>query len=119
MSATCTTLPSSTARPTTVSRPGTILRWRWTAQYSGSVLAEEDDTRRYASPSRMKTVVESAPQSRKAVSVTVSSTACTSEVERLMTLSTSLVAVWYWSDSSSSSAFSKLTLQIGYELLGI
>ena len=34
-----------------------------------------------------------------AVSTTVSSTGCRSEVERLMTLSTSLVAVWYSSDS--------------------
>ncbi len=41
----------------------------------------------------------SAPQSRTAVSTTVSSTGCTSEVERLMTLSTSLVAVWYSSNS--------------------
>ena len=41
----------------------------------------------------------SAPQSRAAVSATVSSTGCTSAVERLMTLSTSLVAVWYSSDS--------------------
>src|SRR6516164_8487345 len=44
----------------------------------------------------------SAPQSRAAVSITVSSTGCTSAVERLMTLSTSLVAVWYSSDSSRS-----------------
>jgi hypothetical protein len=44
----------------------------------------------------------SAPQSRAAVSITVSSTGCTSAVERLMTLSTSLVAVWYSSDSRSS-----------------
>ena len=43
------------------------------------------------------------PQSRAAVSTTVSSTGCTSEVERLMTLSTSLVAVWYSSDSCRSS----------------
>jgi hypothetical protein len=40
--------------------------------------------------------------SRAAVSTTVSSTGCTSAVERLMTLSTSLVAVWYSSDSSRS-----------------
>ena len=44
----------------------------------------------------------SAPQSRAAVSTTVSSTGCTSAVERLMTLSTSLVAVWYSSNSSRS-----------------
>jgi hypothetical protein len=43
--------------------------------------------------------LESAPQSRAAVSTTVSNTGCTSAVERLMTLSTSLVAVWYSSDS--------------------
>jgi len=36
---------------------------------------------------------ESAPQSRTAVSVTVSNTGWRSKVERLMTLSTSLVAV--------------------------
>src|SRR5215471_8423908 len=47
-------------------------------------------------------VTESATQSRAAVSTTVSSTGCTLEVERLMTLSTSLVAVWYSSDSSRS-----------------
>src|SRR6516165_7277107 len=44
----------------------------------------------------------SAPESRTAVSTTVSSTGCTSAGERLMTLSTSLVAVWYSSDSSWS-----------------
>ena len=45
----------------------------------------------------------SAPHSRAAVSTSVSSTGCRSKVERLMTLSTSLVAVWYSSDSSRSS----------------
>src|SRR5215471_14734979 len=48
----------------------------------------------------------SLPQSRAAVSVTVSSTGCTSAVERLMTLSTSLVAVWYSSASSRSALHS-------------
>ena len=37
-----------------------------------------------------------------AVSTSVSSTGCKSKVERLMTFSTSLVAVWYSSDSSRS-----------------
>ena len=46
--------------------------------------------------------LKSAPQSRTAVSTTVSSTGCTSAVERLMTLSTSLVAVWYSSNSRRS-----------------
>jgi hypothetical protein len=41
-------------------------------------------------PSRIVIPALSAPQSRAAVSTTVSSTGCTSEVERLMTLSTSL-----------------------------
>ena len=44
----------------------------------------------------------SAAQSRAAVSHSVSSTGCRSKVERLMTFSTSLVAVWYSSDSSRS-----------------
>jgi hypothetical protein len=44
----------------------------------------------------------SAPHNRAAVSINVSSTGWRSKVERLMTLSTSLVAVWYSSDSSSS-----------------
>src|SRR6516164_1990547 len=44
----------------------------------------------------------SARHSRAAVWTTVSSTGCTSAVERLMTLSTSLVAVWYSSDSARS-----------------
>ena len=38
-------------------------------------------------------------QSRAAVSATIVSTGCRSKVERLMTFSTSLVAVWYSSDS--------------------
>ena len=44
----------------------------------------------------------SASQSRAADSASVSSTACRSKVERLMTLSTSAVAVCCCSDSRSS-----------------
>src|SRR6516162_6345447 len=54
---------------------------------------------------------ESAPQSRAAVSTTVSSTGCTSAVERLITLSTSLVAVWYSNDSSRSDVRSRNSLR--------
>ena len=36
MSATCTTPPSSATRAATLPRPGTNLRWRMLAQYSGS-----------------------------------------------------------------------------------
>src|SRR5215467_3439235 len=50
----------------------------------------------------MEIAPPSAPQSRVAVSATVSSTGCTSAVERLMTLSTSLAALSYLSDSSRS-----------------
>ena len=50
------------------------------------------------SPSRRKIAACSASQSLAAVSATVSSTGCRSKVERLMTFSTSLVAVWYSSD---------------------
>jgi ABC-type transport system substrate-binding protein len=55
---------------------------------------------------RIVIVAESAPQSRAAVSVTVSSTGWTLAVERLMTLSTPLVAVWYSSASSRSALHS-------------
>ena len=54
-----------------------------------------DASRRRTAP----TEAMSARQSRAAVSQTVSSTGCRSKVERLMTLSTSLVAVWYSNDS--------------------
>ena len=39
-------LPSSAARPMTLSRPGTIVRWRKAAQCSGSVALYELDTSR-------------------------------------------------------------------------
>src|SRR5580704_4454652 len=54
------------------------------------------------SPSRVAIKQLSALHRRAAVSQRVSSTGCRSKVERLMTLSTSLVAVWYSSDSSRS-----------------
>src|SRR5262249_4895757 len=54
----------------------------------------------------------SASQSRAADSTRVCSTVCKSNVERLMTLSTSAVAVCCWSDSLRSSvALSQLTEQ--------
>ena len=97
----CTILPSSATRPVMLPRPGTTFaggrspsirvrcsgRTRHTAVYLAHAYPID---------------AESAPQSRVAVSTTVSSTGCTSKVERLMTLSTSLVAVWYSSDSSRS-----------------
>jgi len=46
MSAICTTLPSSTARPEMLSRPGARVRWRAIAQYSGSAALYELDTGR-------------------------------------------------------------------------
>ena len=54
---------------------------------------------RHRSPSRRPIKAISALQSCAAVFTTVSSTGCKSNVERLMTFSTSLVAVWYSSDS--------------------
>ena len=58
-----------------------------------------------------------AAQSRAAVWTTVSKTGCKSKVERLMTFSTSLVAVWYSSDSyrsrvRSRSSFRSLAFSI-------
>ena len=57
---------------------------------------------RYAVPSARVIVALSASHSRAADSTSVLSTACRSKVERLMTLSTSAVAVCCCSDSRSS-----------------
>ena len=81
-------------------RPGEWDCCRKTASKSGDW--PKVATKRYTSPCRVAIPPRSAPQSRPAISHSVSSTGCRSKVERLMTLSTSLVAVWYSSDSSRS-----------------
>src|ERR1700726_973725 len=57
---------------------------------------------RKTSPTCLFMEAKSASQRRAADSTRVSSTVCRSKVERLMTLSTSAVAVCCWSDSRSS-----------------
>ncbi len=91
---------SSATRPARVPRPGEI----------GCALTNSSNSRekpwfaakRYTSPSRRKMKAVSASHSRAADSTSVSSTGCRSKVERLMTLSTSAVAVCCCRDSVSS-----------------
>ena len=92
----CTTCPSSRTRPTTVPRSGENDKVRTNSSKSGKYANVA--AARYISPSRFTMCAVSAPHNRAAVSHSVSSTGCRSKVERLMTFSTSLVAVWYSSE---------------------
>jgi len=83
-------------------RPGVNVCLRKIALYSGDIAKLA--AMRKISPSRVKRPPRSAPHNRTAVSHIVSSTGCRSKVERLITWSTSLVAVWYSSDSFKTSA---------------
>src|SRR6266566_1832322 len=107
LSAMCTARPSIATRPVTDPRPGTSgfpsrnsRKWRAAALASGEKPIAAPT--RYTSPSRRKIAPYAASQSRAAVSATVSRTGWRSNLERLMTFSTSLIAVWYSSDSVSS-----------------
>src|ERR1041385_1748913 len=100
MSAMWTTRPSSAARPTVLPRSGTSERPRKAASNSG--VSATVATYRNTSPWRIASPPSALSQSREAVRSRVSSTGCKSNVEALITFSTSLIAVWYSSDSSRS-----------------
>ena len=101
MSATCIVRRSRAARAETVFRPGAIGLRRTNSQFSKPALWLA--TARSSFPSNRKIYPRSASQSLTAFSAIVSNTACKSEPELLMTLSTSLVAVCCSRDSERSS----------------
>ncbi len=92
---------SRAARPTAEPRPGRITLRRQNSLYSAdcSVAPRRTET---TSPSNRAMSAPSAPASRAAFSTRVSSTGWRSNVERLITLSTSLVAVCCSSATRSS-----------------
>ncbi len=99
----CTALPSSSTRPTTLPRPGYIRTDSEALVHSGEKLYLVAWW--WPPPSASSRVIAaiSALQSFAADSVSVSRTGCRSNAERLMTLSTSAVAVCCCRDSRKSS----------------
>src|SRR5215471_10563372 len=96
-----TILPSSSVRPTHDPRPGSIERFCKYSLFSG--VAWYAAAKLYIVPLGRQMFAFCASHKRAADSTSVSITACRSNAERLMTLSTSAVAVCCCSDCRSSS----------------
>jgi hypothetical protein len=94
------TMRDKSTRPATDPRPGVTSRPMMprTTSGCGSTIARKRNT----SPSRTQTAPPRAPLNLTAEAISVSSTVCKSNAERLMTFNTSAVAVCWRSDSSRS-----------------